>query len=109
MWLALLSRDIARSAVVFDEAEPRRILAFGISAPLKQARFDDVLRDRVAYIAKSLLEEWLSGQEPFLDEREFAAANASAGLNIFVLHNGLSEKLDSNSLPNVLSKLSERS
>jgi hypothetical protein len=32
MWVALLSRDIARSAVVFDDAEPCRILAFGISA-----------------------------------------------------------------------------
>lgn len=49
----------------------------------------DIVRARAPFIAKKLLEEWSSGREPFVDEREYAAANASAGLNIFVLHNGI--------------------
>ncbi len=107
MWFSLLSRDVARSAVVFDEAEPRRILAFGISAPLRQMRFDEILRDKAPFIARTLLDEWLSGRKPFLDEREYAFANASDGLSTYVLHNGLSEVVNTSNLPNVLSKLSE--
>jgi DNA-binding CsgD family transcriptional regulator len=107
LWATLLFRDIARSAVVFDEADPRRILAFGIAAPLKQSRFDDIFRDRAAYITNSLLEECMAGKEPFLDEREYAAANASSGLSTFVLQNSISESLNTSSFTNVLSKLSE--
>ncbi len=107
MWLDLLSRDVARSAVVFDEAAPRRVLAFGIAAPLKHSRFAAVLRDRVAFIARTLLDEWSAGHEPFLDEPGFASANGCAGLNIFVLHNGVSETVPASAFPSVLSKMSE--
>ncbi len=107
MWFTLLTRDIGRSGVVFDEAEPRRILAFGISAPLRQTRFAKVLRDGAPFIARMLLREWLSDQKPFLDEREYACANASDGLSVFVLHNGISDVVGVLDIPRVLSKLSD--
>jgi hypothetical protein len=107
MWLALLSSDIARSAVVIDESEPRRILAFGISAPVKQSRFDEIFRDHSPFITRTLLEEWLSAQNPFLDEREYASANGSGGLNVFTLNNGISEVVPENAFAIVLSKLTE--
>jgi hypothetical protein len=107
MWFTLLSRDIGRSAVLFDEAEPRRILAFGISAALRQIRFDNILRDKAPFIARTLLDEWSSDRQPFLDEREYAFENASDGLNAFVLHNGISEVVNVLDLPNMLSRLSE--
>ena len=107
MWFTLLSRDIGRSAVVFDEAEPERILAFGISAALRQIRFDNILRDKAPFIARTLLDEWLADRKPFLDEREYALENASDGLNVFVLHNGISEVVKVLNLPNVLSTMSE--
>ncbi len=65
-----------------------------------------MLRDRAAFIAKTLLAEWTAGREPFLDEREYAYGNASDGLNVVVLHNGISEVLSASALPNVL-RLSE--
>jgi DNA-binding CsgD family transcriptional regulator len=107
LWVGLLSRDIARSAVFYSETEPRRILAFGISAPLKKSRFDELLRERAAFITKTLLTEWTLGREPFLDEREYAYANASDGLNVFVLHNGVSDVLSASEFPSVLLRLSE--
>ena len=107
MWATLLSRDIARSAVVFDEAEPRHVLAFGLSAPLKQARFDDIFRDAVPFVTKALLGEWLSGKEPFLDEPAYTSANAGSGLSTFVLHNGFSNVLTGSAFLSVLSKLCE--
>lgn len=107
MWCALLVRDIARSAVVFDESEPSRILAFGVAAPVKQSRFNEILQDQSPFITRALLEEWLAARDPFLSEREYAAANASDGLNIFTLNNGLSDVIPSSAFANVLSKLSE--
>lgn len=107
LWLALLSRDIARSAVVYDETDPRRILAFGISAPVGRTRFDAILTERAAFIAKTLLMESVSGREPFLDERGYAEDNVSEGLNVVVLHNGVSEPLSADALPHVLLRLSE--
>ena len=74
MWSGLLSCDIARSAVVIDESEPRRIVAFGIAAPIKQSRFDDIFSDHSSpFITRKLLEEWRSARDPFLDEQEYAA------------------------------------
>jgi DNA-binding CsgD family transcriptional regulator len=107
MWFTLLSRDIGRSAVVFDEAEPQRILAFGISAALSRERFDNVLRDKAPFIARTLLDEWLSDRKPFLDDRECASENASDGLSVFVLNNGISEVVNVLNLPNMLSRMSE--
>src|SRR5208282_4281937 len=102
MWYELLSRDIGRSAVVFDEAEPRRILAFGISAAVSQTHYDNILRDRAPFIARSLFDEWLSARMPFLDEHRYARENAFGGLNIFVLHNGISETVNGLDLTNTL-------
>lgn len=107
MWLALVCSDIARSAVVVDERDPRRIVAFGIAAPIKQSRFDEIFRDNGPFITRELLEEWLSARNPFLDEREYASANASAGLNIFTLNNGLSDLVPDSAFALVLSKLTE--
>ena len=107
LWVELISRDIARSAVVYSESEPRHVLAFGIGAPIKQSRYDDILRDRTPFIAKTLLTEWTAGRAPFLDEDEYASANASDGLNVFVLHNGIAEVLSANALPSILLRLSE--
>lgn len=107
LWFMLLSRDLGRSSVVFDESEPRRILAFGVSAPLKQLRFDRILAERAPFIARTLLEEWISDSRPFLDEHEAATANAALGLSVFALHNGISSVVDVRDVPNMLSKLSE--
>lgn len=107
MWLTLLSSDIARSAVIFDEAEPRRVLAFGIGAPLKQIRFERILRDKAPFVTRTLLDEWLSGRNPFLDEREYALANATDGLSVFVLNNAISDVVNVRDLPAMLSELSE--
>ena len=107
MWSTLLACDIARSAVVVDESEPRRIVAFGIAAPLKQTRFDQILQDHSPFITRTLLDEWLSARDPFLNERECAVANASDGLNIFTLNNGLSNVVPNSVFAIVLSKLTE--
>ena len=107
MWFTLLMRDIGRSAVVFDEAEPQRILAFGISAALSRGRFEKILSDKAPFIGRTLLDEWLSEQKPFLNEREYAFENASDGLHVFVLQNGISESVGILDFPNMLSRLSE--
>jgi hypothetical protein len=106
MWLELITCDTGRSAVVYEAEDPDRVLAFGVSAAVEAARFEAICTNRAPFVAKSLLDEWRSGGNPFLDEASFASANANDGLHFLVIHNGVAETLYP-SLPAALSVLSE--
>ena len=107
MWQAVLSRDVGRSAVVFEAGDPRRVLAFGVSAAISESRFDAILADGSPFVGQALLEDWRSGKNPFLDEPSFAAANARDGLHVVVMHNGIAETIEARFLPAALALLSE--
>ncbi len=107
MWLDVLARDVGRSAVVFEAGQPERILAFGVSAALTEARFQAIEASRAPFIGKSLLDDWRRGRDPFLDESAFATANANGGLHVVVSHNGIDETLDARLIPDALAALSE--
>jgi len=106
MWLELIVSDTGRSAVVFEASDPDRVLAFGISAAIDAARYDEIFAGRAPFAGKSMLDDWRSGKRPFLDEAAFAYANAHDGLHVIVLHNGVSEQLDPSVFPVALSALS---
>jgi hypothetical protein len=107
MWRDVLARDVGRSAVLFEAGDPERVLAFGVSAALTEARFGAIVTSRAPFIAKSLLEDWRRGNDPFLDEWSFATANGGGGLHVITTHNGVDESIDARFLPNVLSVMSE--
>jgi hypothetical protein len=107
MWRDVLARDVGRSAVVFDAGHPERVLAFGVSAAITEARFQAIETSRAPFIGRSLLDDWRRGQDPFLDELSFATANGGGGLHVIAAHNGVDESIDARFLPDVLSVLSE--
>jgi hypothetical protein len=107
MWHDVLSRDVGRSAVIFEADRPDRVLAFGVSAALTESKFDAIESTRAPFIAKSLLDDWRRGDDPFLDEASFATANGGEGLHLITLHNGVDESIGVRFLPDVLSVMSE--
>ncbi len=106
LWLDLITRDIGRSAVVFEASDPGRVLVFGMSAAIDAARFTAIVTEPAPFVARALLEQWRSGDNPFLDEAAFARANAGDGLYFFLLPNGVSPTLDPGHFPAALSVLS---
>lgn len=107
MWQAVLSRDVGRSAVIFEARDPLRVLAFGFSAAISAARFGTIVADGAPFVARALFEDWRSGADPFLDEPSFATANARGGLHFVVMHNGIAETLEARFLPDALAAMSE--
>ena len=107
MWQAIISRDVGRSAVVFADRDPRRILAFGVSGAIDDACFETIKTGGLGFVGRRFLDEWCAGHAPFLNEAEFALANAGAGINMLVLHNGIVATTDETLASHLWSLLAE--
>jgi len=107
MWQSILDRDVGRSTVLFESADPERVLAFGISAAIKDAHLAMVAEKRAPFVSRSLFDAWRSGDDPFLDEASYATANARDGLNVIVMHNGVEDAIVQRHLQDALSLLTE--
>ncbi len=107
MWQSVIDRDVGRSAVVFESDRPERVLAFGVSAAVSDARLASIVANAAPFIGRSLLDAWRLGDDPFLDEPSFAKANARDGLSVVVIHNGFDETIEPRFLPDALSVMSE--
>jgi DNA-binding CsgD family transcriptional regulator len=106
MWQAILDRDVGRSIVLYESGDPQRVLAFGISAAVKDVRLA-TLAAPAPFVGKRLLDAWRSGDDPFLDEPAYAVANARDGLNVIVTHNGIDDTIAQTHLQDALSVLTE--
>lgn len=107
MWLELITRDLGRSSVIYDECEPRRVVAFGISVAIERERFAEVDRGCAPFVARRLLDEWRAGVRPFLDEAAFAAANCGDGLCVLATHDGMIETDDPVRVAAILAAVAE--
>lgn len=107
MWQSVLDRDIGRSAVLFESGDPQRVLAFGISAAVKDSHLATLAANRAPFVGRALFDAWRSGDDPFLDEPSFAIANAHDGLNVIVTHNGVEDAVLRHHLQDALSVLTE--
>jgi DNA-binding CsgD family transcriptional regulator len=107
MWQSVLDRDVGRSTVLFDSGDPERVLAFGISAAIKDAHLATLEANRAPFVGRALFDAWRSGDDPFLDEASFATANARDGLNVIVMHNGVDDAIVRHHLHDALSLLTE--
>ena len=106
MWLKIIAEDVGRSAVVFDSAEPQRVLAFGVSLAVSRARFEAIVEKRAPFIGRALLEECRSGENPLLLD-SFARANGKGDLHLAIAYNGVHESIGPQFLPDALTLLSE--
>jgi DNA-binding CsgD family transcriptional regulator len=107
MWQTVLDRDVGRSVVLYESSDPQRVLAFGISAAVKDARLATITVNPAPFVGKRLLDAWRSGDDPFLDESAFAVANAHDGLSVIVMHNGIDDAIARTHLHDALSVLTE--
>jgi DNA-binding CsgD family transcriptional regulator len=107
MWQNVLDRDVGRSVVLYESSDPQRVLAFGISAAVKDARLATLAVNPAPFVGKRLLDAWRSGDDPFVDESAFAFANANDGLNVIVMHNGIDDTIARTHLQDALSVLAE--
>jgi len=89
MWLDLLVCDVARSAVVVKAESPERIVAFGIAAAVERRRFDVLKAGCEPFVARRMVHEWCAGGKPFLNEQQYANANAGDGVNVFAFPLGV--------------------
>ncbi len=88
MWSEVLVRDIGRASVVVMDCARERILGFGISAFVSPALFGSIIGDGEPFVTRQLLERWRIGDPPFLHETGIATANATRGVNVFVMNSG---------------------
>ena len=107
MWRRIIVEDVGRSAVVFEDGSPKRILAFGVSAAVSDDYYDRIPTEHAPFVGKKLLDAWRSGNNPLLDESAFGLANAGSGVNFVVIHNGLVETRDRDLFTSMLSLMSE--
>lgn len=107
MWLDIISRDVGRSSVVFEDGAPRRVLAFGFSVAIERSRFEAIDAGCAPFIARRLLDDWRAGRSAYLDECAFAAANAGDGISLLVTHNGSIETTDPTFASAILSAVAE--
>jgi len=89
IWLDLLVCDIARSSVVVKAESPERIVAFGIAAAMERRPFDVLKAGCEPFVARRMVHEWCAGAKPFLNEQQYANANAGDGVNVFAFPLGV--------------------
>jgi hypothetical protein len=107
MWRKIIVEDVGRSAVVFGDGSPKRILAFGVSAAVSDEYYDRIPVEHAPFVGKKLLDAWRSGNNPFLDESAFGSANAGEGVDFVTIHNGWVETADRDLLTSYISMLVE--
>lgn len=107
MWLDIISRDVGRSSVIYEEREPRRVIAFGVSVAVKRTRLAQIERGCAPFVARRLLDEWRIGEKPFLDEMALGAANGGDGLSLLATHDGAIETSDPARRAAILAGLAE--
>jgi hypothetical protein len=93
MWREIIEGESGYAGVVIG-AQPRPILAFGISVALKPRFAESIVNDPQPFTSLRILQAWKRGESPIMTRDEVAEANAGWGVDLFILHHGYARMHD---------------
>ena len=89
LWPVLLRAGSLKCAVIEDA--DRRIVALGASVFVTDTFVHELQSGPEPFVAARLMQAALSASSPICTPIDIAAANAGAGLNVFIIHSGHAE------------------
>jgi len=94
IWQDILASEARTFTIVEDLERPRpmNIEGFGISVFVRESFLQEFWTSPRPYLAAAFYERMLAGDDPMLTGAELADINATTGLNVLVLHFGLSNE-----------------
>jgi len=94
IWQDILASEARTFTIVEDLERPRpmNIEGFGISVFVRESFLKEFWTSPRPYLAAAFYERMLAGDDPMLTGAELAAINSTTGLNVLVLHFGLSNE-----------------
>lgn len=106
----LLAEGAMNSAVLEDLDQPlgQRLIQFGASVFLSDAFVREAEAEMTPHLGAQIITKIVEGRSPVLTLPAIRAANARDGLNLFVLHFGLSlDRVNPDNLPTVFARIPE--
>ncbi|MFZ0574842.1 MAG: LuxR C-terminal-related transcriptional regulator [Candidatus Cybelea sp.] len=87
-WSEIVSSQSGVAAVAAEADDPDAIVHFAFGVFVSDERVEEYRRCTSPCIARSLLAQWIAGEQPFLSLQEIARSNAGRGLNLVMTHYG---------------------
>jgi DNA-binding CsgD family transcriptional regulator len=87
-WSEIAGAQSGVAAVASDANDPAAIVHFAFGVFVSDERVEEYHRCTSPFIARSLLAQWVAGEQPFLSLPEIASSNAGRGLNLVMTHYG---------------------
>jgi len=88
LWSEIVSSQSGVAAVAADANDPAAIVHFAFGVFVSDERVGEYHRCTAPCIARSVLAQWVAGEQPFLSLAEIASSNAGRGLNLVMTHYG---------------------
>lgn len=87
-WRDILAAGAGYGNQIVDPDE-KQVLAFSLRCFVEAASGDALAAYERPYVGRALLTQWCAGRRPYLHEHEVAIDNATEGVNVLLIHNGV--------------------